>query len=160
MRNLMHYSMFALLASFAFAGCTEIGGGGNGGDSDDTTDDDDDTGFNGTVGGNVTAPPVGNATGNGNVSRAWTYNNITGTMDHGNAPTITPTDPVEEPFDVANGTDEMYVNVSVMGSDLDVYLRPPGCESEDCAQNGEAVEGTEASFRLSLPDEGEWVVEL
>jgi predicted small secreted protein len=159
---LLMTSVLVLLA-FGLAGCTT--GGGTESTAGSDADADADVGADTPIGsGNVSASDGGiSANGTsaaGNFSREWRFENRTGTIDAGMAPAAQDPEAAEESVTVDNGSEEMFLNISVAGADVSIVVRPPDCPDEACAQTGEASEDSPASFRLMKPAEGEWTVEI
>lgn len=161
-RNPMLWMSVAAMAAFALAGCTSGGGGGSADTSGGVdVNVDDDSGLNGSV--NVTAPNGQDYNGSidtGNKSFSWTVENRTGTIDAGNAPSVMKPEAAEEGINVSEGTEEMYLNLSVEGGDVMVLVMAPGCTDEGCAQTDTSTEDKSASFHFMQPDAGEWNVEI
>jgi hypothetical protein len=115
---------------------------------------------NGT--GNATGNQTGNATGNGtgNVSYEWRYDNRTGTIAGGLAPTLDPPDTKTEAFNVTNGTRQLLFNLSASGEAAVMTITPPGCTTDACRQEEEVGTSAPVLVNVTAPANGTWEVEV
>lgn len=105
-----------------------------------------------------------NETSEGNET-TWTSENRTGTVE-GNNLLITHASETES-FDVGAGAEELRLNLTAEGGELDVCIKAPSgnesgnesSEESECTAEGATEEGN-FTFSETAPTEGEWSVEM
>lgn len=118
---------------------------------------------NGT--GNGTGP-IGNGTGNhtgnatGNQTYAWTYENRTGAIAGDFIPLVATEVTVTEGFVVNNTTKVLVLNLTTVGDDVTLEVRPPGCGDADCGNETVTTDGQARMTFERPPPAGEWEAHL
>lgn len=156
----MRTPIIAWLTALAvgLAGCSSGGGGGG---AEDTADESEPfASGNFTAGGNVTSgnSTVGSgASAEANTTAQWESENRSGSVSGVEVEVSGPS--AEEEFTASAGGQELYLNITIEGDELDVYLRGPDCDEESCQQEI-SVSGGSGQEHLFGPAEGSYTVVL
>lgn len=87
----------------------------------------------------------------------WQHDNRTGTVSGTNALVTEASE--TEAFEVENGTEELGLNLTTDGDDLDVCIQAPTDEEGECTAE-EQTESGQMNWSAAAPAGGEWTVEL
>lgn len=173
MRTLPWILAVMLIAAPALTGC--IGVGGEGGDSDEAgnqtneTNETNETNDSNTSGNGSEDDSsdgfIGDEEADGS---SWRSENRTGTVSG----TSQLTGGTTETFTVEDGAEQLMLNLTADGGELEMCIREPGdnssghasgtdgfAQQEACSETETTQDGN-ASFQASAPDSGEWSVEL
>lgn len=86
----------------------------------------------------------------------WQHENRTGTVSGTNAILVDASE--TEPFDVANGTQALALNLTA-DEDLDVCIQAPEEEDGECNAQ-EETDDENTTWGMDAPPDGEWTIEL
>lgn len=169
MRTLPWLLAVMLIAAPALTGCI----GGDGGGDDEPGNETDDTGDAGDGSGNGSEANESEDDGFGGDDEedpSWQSENRTGTV----SPTSQVTgDGASETFTVSDGAEELVLNLTASGGELDMCIMKPGGDGsgnstaassgaqqqEACSETKTTQDGN-ASFQASSPESGDWTVKL